>query len=352
MQLNRTILITTFLTLLFFCATETTFAEEWKLLFGLRGQWKFEIGDDLRRAKKEFNDSRWESIYAPSAWEDQGYPGYDGYAWYRKHFRSSGDWQGKTLAFRLGNIDDVDQVYLNGHLIGATGKFPPDYQTAYNVDRVYYFSPAFLSPDGDNVISVRVYDGELSGGILRGNLGVYEDLNALQVDVQFPPEWKFRTGDDPDWKDPQYDDNDWNSIIVPAYWETQGYADYDGFAWYRVRFHVPADLTDQKMILLLGKIDDFDETFINGQRVGHTGNMENRKQEIPGSDAYQQDRAYLIPPGVLKANEENVLAVRVYDGFQDGGIYAAPIGLITRSEYLKWQKHQNHQNDFLDWLFK
>jgi len=325
-------------------------AENWKQLADLRGQWKFEIGDDMHRAEPGFDDRNWESIYAPAAWEDEGFPGYDGYAWYRKHFRSSVDWKGKALALHLGNIDDVDEVYLNGHLIGTTGSFPPKYSTAYDIFRIYNFPPEYLSPEGDNVVAVRVYDQELSGGILRGKLGVYEDRNALRVDLQFTQVWKFKTGDDPAWKDPNFDDSQWKSVVVPSFWENQGYSGYDGFAWYRVKFRVPDGLSSQKLVLLLGKIDDFDESFLNGEKIGHTGTMETRETDIPGSDAYRQLRAYIIPPGLLRASEENVIAIRVYDGYRDGGLYSGPIGIITRDKYRKWTEQQKGSSDFIDWL--
>ncbi len=340
--------------LLFFCLFDKSYSEEWEQVYGLRGKWKFEIGDDMKRAQKDFNDNKWETIYAPSAWEDQGYPGYDGYAWYRKHFKSSPDWQYKTLSLQLGSIDDVDEVYLNGHLVGTTGQFPPYYRTAYDANRVYAFPSIYLSNDGDNVVSVRVYDQELSGGILRGNLGVYEDIQAIKVDLRLPTLWKFNTGDDPEWKSPQFNDKDWENIVVPAYWETQGFSDYDGFAWYRVRFRVPYYLKDEKLILLLGKIDDFDETYMNGERIGKTGNMSDRIKSIPGSSAYGELRAYVIPSDVIRVNEDNVIAVRVYDGFKDGGIYQGPIGIVERDMYLKWQRYQkrNSKTNIFDWLFK
>jgi hypothetical protein len=326
-------------------------AQNWKLMFDLRGQWKFEIGDDKQRAEPGFDDSHWESIDAPAPWEDEGFPGYDGYAWYRKHFRSSSDWNEKSLAFHLGNIDDVDEVYLNGHLVGSTGSFPPHYSTAYDIDRIYPFPAEYLDPSGDNVVAVRVFDQELSGGILRGKLGVYEDLYALRVDLHLPGVWKFATGDDPAWKDIQCDDSRWKQIHVPAYWETQGYPEYDGFAWYRVLCRIPKDLADQHLVLLLGKIDDFDETYLNGIKVGATGAMERREQEIPGSDAYRQLRAYTLPPGCLRADGENVIAVRVYDGYKDGGIYSGPIGFVTRENFLRWQHQQKRSGRFLDWFF-
>jgi len=327
-------------------------AENWKLLFGLRGEWKFELGDDMKRAEQRYDDSKWENMYAPSPWENEGFPGYDGYAWYRKHFKSSPDWQSKTLALHLGNIDDVDEVYLNGHLIGSHGLFPPDYVTAYNENRIYTFSSAYLSPNGDNVIAIRVYDQELSGGIMRGRLGVYEDGDAIKLDVQLLAKWKFTTGDSVNWKEPRYSDTHWDNILVPSLWEAQGYREYDGFGWYRVHFRVPSNLLEQRLILLLGKIDDFDETYLNGMKIGSTGSMKSRDEQIPGSEAYLQPRAYIIPSEYLRANQDNVLAVRVYDGFKDGGIYAGPIGIVTREKFTKWQKKQKSPENFFDWLFR
>jgi hypothetical protein len=335
------------------CLSGSARAEQWKLLFDLRGQWKFEIGDDMRRAEPGYNDSRWESIYAPAAWEDEGFPGYDGYAWYRKHFASASSWKSKYLALHLGNIDDIDEVFLNGHRVGETGGFPPNYSTAYNVDRIYTFPTSFLNPSGDNVIAVRVFDQELNGGILRGKLGVFEDLDPLKIGVSLVEGWKFRTGDDPSWKEEQYDDSRWDNIYVPAFWELQGYDNYDGFAWYRIKFTVPGYLLNKHLILLLGKIDDNDVTFLNGREIGHTGNMATRLTDIPGSDAYQRVRAYIVPSEYLHFNGENTLAVRVYDGYKDGGIYAGPIGIVTREEYAKWNDREKRRWDsFWDWLFK
>ena len=59
------------------------------------------------------------------AWEDQGYPGYDGYGWYRKHFKTTHSIDGKFLLLKMGTIDDADEVYVNGRFIGFCGSFPP-----------------------------------------------------------------------------------------------------------------------------------------------------------------------------------------------------------------------------------
>lgn len=331
-------------------------AQHFKILLDLSGTWKFELGDDTLRAAPGFNDRKWDEIHAPSPWEDEGYPGYDGYAWYRKHFKASRDWKDKELYIDLGNVDDVDEVYVNGHFVGFEGSFPPHYRTAYDVNRRYELLPAYLNFNGDNVVAVRVYDYELSGGIIRGVLGIYENVDALRPDVPISNTWKFRTGDDMQWRETGFDDSHWKDILVPAFWETQGYPDYDGFGWYRTRFRMPAELAGQNLVLLVGKVDDLDETYLNGERIGRTGTMHPEKGEIPYSNEYLEVRAYTVPSGKFFFDRDNVLSVRVYDGFMHGGIYEGPIGVVTREHYLKWKNRQPGSErslwQYFEWLFK
>jgi hypothetical protein len=353
--------------------SSNVFSQDWKLLYGLRGDWKFEVGDDKRSAETKFDDSKWETIYAPSKWEDEGFPGYDGYAWYRKHFKADSDWKGKAIFLRLGHIDDVDEVFVNGRLVGRTGEFPPGYETAYNVERNYEIPLSFLNIPGDNVIAVRVYDDELGGGIADGKLGVYEDRNALIPEIPLAGEWKFKTGDDPLWKEKvvssekksggssstgKSTNNDaWDAIRVPGNWEYQGYGvsgsteyeGYDGYAWYRIHFFVPKEFADKRLILVLGKIDDFDETFVNGTLVGKTGKM---GTDVRNSNDWQKLRAYTLLPGQLLPGEDNVIAVRVFDGWRGGGIYSGPIGIVSRERFLKWQGKNHDGETVLDWIFR
>jgi sialate O-acetylesterase len=324
-----------------------------KQLLNFRGQWKFEIGDDMKRASVVFPDGNWDVVTAPSPWEDQGYPGYDGYAWYRKHFSVPAQWKGKALYVRLGYVDDVDEVYVNGQIIGFQGQFPPQYVTAYNLPREYLLPVDILNFSGDNVIAVRVFDNELSGGIMGGDLGIYEDFNAIVPEVPLADEWKLSTGDNSRWADPGFDDRSWKTARVPAYWETQGLKGYDGFGWYRTSFRVSADFAGQTMVLLLGRIDDFDEAYLNGELVGKTGRMPPGGDVSPGSsDEYLIVRAYTIPAGQLHSDRDNVIAVRVYDGFLHGGIYEGPIGLATRDTYRAWTRLQRDPKGFLDRMFE
>ncbi len=121
--------------------------------------------------------------------------------------------------------------------------------------------------------------------------------------------WRFRTGDDPRYAARDYDDDTWETIVVPHVWENAGHPDYDGQAWYRTRFTLPTGRSDRSVILELGKVDDVDETFVNGQRLGETR-------------GWRTYRRYSLPASLLNWGGENVLAVRVLDGGGPGGFWS------------------------------
>ena len=330
-------------------------AQEQQMIEDLRGNWKFQIGDDQRWADPSFNYGNWDNIFAPSPWEDQGYPGYDGYAWYRKQFVAREDWQEKVLSLHMGTIDDADEVYVNGHFIGFGGQFPPHYISEYGWTREYFLPAWCLRFDARNVIAVRVYDSGGPGGITGGKIGIFQRSDPLRPGQSLAGTWKIKTGDDFAWKEPGFNDGSWNDAVVPIYWETQGMKDYDGFAWYRLRFRPSSALEGKTLILLLGKVDDVDETYLNGDRIGRTGDMNARTGRIKTSNWFSELRAYTIPAGLLKFGEENVLAVRVLDVWLHGGIYDGPVGLITRDAYMEWKhRHRDRRNpwDILRGLFE
>jgi sialate O-acetylesterase len=307
-----------------------------KLIVDLRGEWKFSLGDQQDWAKINYDDSNWEKILVPSSWENEGFNGYDGYAWYRKEFFVNEDLSKENLYLMLGFIDDVDQTYLNGKLIGISGGFPPSYNTAYNAFRKYKI-PNELIRKGKNVIAVRIYDNELEGGIVGGEQGIFSIQDEANPDIPLEGIWKFKIGDDKVYSGKTYNDNDWDSVFVPAHWEMQGYRNYDGFAWYRKKIFISEELSKERLILLLGKIDDIDQTFINGIQIGSTGmwNFDKVPNDFNSRNEWEQKRIYSIPDGILNYKDENVIAVRVYDGYQNGGIYEGPIGIITQKNFRK-----------------
>jgi sialate O-acetylesterase len=334
----------------FFKEMEEIAAINDKNFLDLEGNWRFSIGDDTAWASPNFEDNNWEKIKVPAMWEDQGFHGYNGYAWYRKTFEVPKELIGYNFVLNAGFIDDVDQTFVNGKLIGMSGGFPPQFVTAYDAYREYYISKDILKK-GKNTIAIRVYDIQLEGGIIRGAVGLspvqpdVRHISYIDLDINLMGMWKFSIGDISEWKNTDNDDKDWKEIFVPAFWEAQGYKNYDGFAWYRIKFTLPEKYADQKMVLLLGKIDDIDQTFVNGTLVGSVGdwNFDIVPESFNQNNEWEVIRGYYISDNVLLAGKENTIAVRVYDGFMDGGIYQGPIGLITQDNYREfWNKQKSN----------
>ena len=158
--------------------------------------------------------------------------------------------------------------------------------------------------------------------------------------------WKFHTGDDKNWSGPNFDDSNWKAIQTNTYWENQGYSDYDGYGWYRVKFNLPKSLKNQALYkdtfqLVLGKIDDIDETYLIGEFIG----TNNHVCSLDEAANYQKNTAYnvfrnykLLPNDPrLKWGQENTLAVRVLDNGGGGGMYEGitSVGFKELKDYLK-----------------
>lgn len=342
---------------IFFCGILLLFlstllnASDLKKEINLRGRWKFEIGDNMNWAQPDFDDSDWKSVYVPDNWEDNGYPGYDGYAWYRKSVHIPARLKNENLYLLMGQIDDVDEIFFNGVKIGSAGQFPPEYHTAYNVHRKYFIPQSLIRFERSNIVSVRVYDDQLQGGIINGTIGIYSVNSYLGPDIDLGGYWHFKTGDRELWANEDYDDSHWDQIIVPGFWEGQGYADYDGFAWYRKRVVIPAEFRQEELILMLGKIDDVDQVFLNSVRIGGTGPIPENNYIGEYGQWYQQVRAYYLPEKIVKIGEENVIAIRVYDTWLDGGIYDIPVGIFTKERYKKADRREESVWDLLEYIF-
>lgn len=340
-----------FFIFLMLMTVQTLNASDWRELVDLSGYWKFNIGDDIKWSEVHYNDDKWDEIRVPSSWEDEGYHSYNGYAWYRLHFIVPEEIQNKSCYISLGFIDDVDEVYLNGKRIGSSGSFPPKFETAYNAYRKYPVPSNYFYPGKNNVLAVRVYDTRLNGGIVSGDVSVMV-LESLDIEVNLEGFWKFRLGDDILWKDSDFNDSTWSEILVPSNWEVQGYDDYNGFAWYRKLIFIDDKYEGEKLVALLGKIDDIDECYFNGQMIGVTGDFKYTPQTNFFDGEWQELRGYFIPGNLIRYNEENLIAIRVYDGYQGGGIYQGPIGITTQEEYRRYWKEKKRKKSFWEFIFE
>jgi sialate O-acetylesterase len=313
----------------------------------LNGIWKFSIMHQEKWKNAEFDDSSWDELSTPGNWESQGYNGYDGYGFYRKKVTIPEELGESQLFLGLGYINDVDEVYLNGELIGSSGSFPPEYETAWKANRSYLIPESLIIKGGVNIIAVKVFDLHHDGGIIKGKLGIYRQEYPIKPIINLVGVWKFSTDSNDSFLEINYDDESWNDIIVPGRWEDQGYRGYDGCAWYRRRFEVNNSFNEETLVLLAGKIDDFDQIFINGEWVGESGPNGGfiSCEGIPNSKYNKVDRAYIFPASLLKKGT-NIIAIRVIDESGSGGIYEGPVGIIGQSEFINyWKKRSNNMRN-------
>lgn len=306
-------------------------AQEHEKLAEIRGKWKFSIGDNMEWSKPLFNDKDWELVMVPSTWEDQGFNGYDGFAWYRKNIHISSELTREQLYLHLGFIDDADEVYFNGHLIGFSGSMPPKYSTAFDAFRSYYIPSKIIRYDKYNVIAIRVYDAGLAGGIVNGDMGLYSKNRSFPMEIELQGIWKFKLGDNENYSNPLYNDNNWPNITVPRSWEDQGFRDIDGYGWYRKKFFINNTKTNEHYVIVLGKIDDVEEVYLNGEYIGPL-----KKISESNDTRVDEPRVYYISGKLFQNNKYNVLAVRVKDFGGRGGIYEGQIGILKQKDFVHY----------------
>lgn len=123
----------------------------------------------------------------------------------------------------------------------------------------------------------------------------------------------------PRWWDTSYVPKGWKTINVPGYWEDQGIRDLNGVVWYRREIDVPASMSGKPAKILLGRIVDADEVYINGQQVGKT--------------TYQYpQRRYQVAASVLKTGK-NMITVRVTNSGAKGGFVPdKPYAIVSASD--------------------
>lgn len=127
--------------------------------------------------------------------------------------------------------------------------------------------------------------------------------SLLKNDLGLQPEANNR------WYQPGIDLAGWKKTPVPGFFDKEIYPGFDGLVWYQKTFMLPAAVESvENGTLSLGKIDDADTVWINGQKLW-------------GTTGHTRFRSYSFGKGMLKAGE-NTIVVRVHDGGGEGGFYS------------------------------
>lgn len=170
--------------------------------------WRIMTGDDMAWAEPELDDSDWLKIDPHKRWESQdieSLEAYDGYAWYRIRFRLPEEllkksYFGEQIQFSIGRVDDTEQTFLNGALLGQNGdlaapgstpgKFEGDPE-AYAIERNYVIDAddPRLKWGKVNVLALRVNDHGGGGGLNNPDptVSMVDIKDFLELDVHSDP---------------------------------------------------------------------------------------------------------------------------------------------------------------------
>lgn len=156
-----------------------------------------------------------------------------------------------------------------------------------------WISPASLAtlPDYTSGVAV-VHDYGVSPDKAEAGLGKTQEAWWDAHDPDMKAERAYAA--------PGYDDSKWPTLMPAGAWSDTGIAGFKGFegvAWFRTSVTLTDAQAKSANELMLGPIDTFDTTWVNGQRVGAAG-------------VNWLWRDYKVSAGVFKPGK-NVIVVRV-----------------------------------------
>ncbi len=159
--------------------------------------------------------------------------------------------------------------------------------------------------------------GPLYAQVLNGRINISDGRKAYKLTGN----WKFKAADDPRFAALDLDDSAWKTMVVPGHWHFRGY-NYNGPAWYRLRFRIGPELHDRVLALSTPYTSTAHEIFVNGRLIGGAGRISATGLLLePGV----RTQVHHIPSALLK--DENVLALRVRSKGFVGGILSPEIRL-------------------------
>lgn len=127
-------------------------------------------------------------------------------------------------------------------------------------------------------------------------------------------EWRFQAGDSPAWASQDFDDSQWRTVRPPVVEHLPWFCPR---GWFRCTFSLPDSDLDADWGLWLGRIENADEVYLNGCRIGGRGIIGDAFVDAP-----RALRLYRLPNELL--GETNTVAVRVQNSYPSGGLAGRP----------------------------
>lgn len=196
--MNRRILLATFVLLLTGfrgLAQDFDLERDREPIAELKGQWRFQTGDDPRWAEPGFDDSGWKLLSSDQPWGQQGYERYAGFAWYRFSVHLPDGIQ--EAALYLASISNSYQVFADGKLAGGYGGVPPRERFYWPQPQVIRL-PKKVAGGRDLSVAIRVWRSRSSGyfGGPSGPsfIGVAADIQARSRASDLATYWEQSSG--------------------------------------------------------------------------------------------------------------------------------------------------------------
>jgi len=132
--------------------------------------WLSNIGDTTIWASGSFNDTYWKTMENIGPFERNGFPDFENFGWVRKKVFISSTLKDSAEKYgyfylSLGKINDADQTFFNGKLVGQTGGMPPGPIVVDRGKRIYKINVKEITWDAQNQIAVRIFSNFHNGGI-------------------------------------------------------------------------------------------------------------------------------------------------------------------------------------------
>ena len=169
-----------FMTVLLLLVYPSAHSSDTNTLISIDKQWKF-CPIDSYQPNIDTADLECHTITLPSEWE-KIIPNYDGFGLLYTQFSmpeiDSLSMNQSQMGIYIHRIRDADKVFINGHLIGQTGEFPPEFEKAVFYSRLYPIDLNVINKNASNEIKIWVFNDARPGGIVSDTpkIGNYSQM--------------------------------------------------------------------------------------------------------------------------------------------------------------------------------
>jgi hypothetical protein len=149
--------------------------------------------------------------------------------------------------------------------------------------------------------------------------------NETPKTIDISKSWSFspdenNIGTTKKWYSENFDDSKWTIIDGGKRWEDQGFPDLDSYGWYRKEVDIPQDWKGKDVWIKFGAVNDAYELFVNGKSVSSFGQA---------NITFAAKPSFTKVNGKLNYGEQNLIAIKVNDWGNSGGIWRLPIIITT-----------------------